>query len=76
MFPISNDLVRALDDERRRTLRRHVRRRRRQPVDDAPPARRSQPVVWSDESGTAHVVDRDGVARFEVEPRRTASRRS
>lgn len=76
MYPISSDLVRAMDDERRRTLRRHVRRRRRQRADDGPHPQGGQAHLWADDSGAAHVVDRDGVARLEGEARRAGARRS
>lgn len=72
MYPISHDLVRAMDDERRRSLRRHVRRRSRRPADAATPARRRESLIWTDETGSAHLVDRDGVARVQDDARSSA----
>ena len=75
MYPISSDLVRAMDDERRSRLRRGVRRRRRR-EDEAAPPRPRLPVVWVGPAGEEHHLDADGVARVRDRAPVPASRRS
>ena len=61
MYPVSQDLARALHAERTESLRRFARRRRR-PEDPTPP-RAEAPTLARGEDGVTHMLSRSGVAR-------------
>lgn len=72
MYPVSQDLARALHAERTESLRRLARRRRR-PTDPAP-ARAEAPTLAHGDDGATHLLSRSGVARVGGSASRTGGK--